>query len=72
MIASVFLLWGSQIMHTLLAGALAQIKTLDAATPRIPEAPSTATIWIMVGILVAAIIVITFKTARRNNNAIEE
>ena len=72
MIAAVNLFWGSQIMHTLLAGALAQIKTLDAATPRIPEPQSTATIWIMVGIIVAAIIVITFKTARRNHNVLEE
>ena len=59
-------------MHNILAGALAQIKTLDAATPRIPDPPSTVTTWIMVGILVIAILLITFKTARRNNNTLEE
>ena len=72
MIASVDLFWGSQIMHTLLAGALAQIKTLDAATPRIPDPPSSATTWIMVGILVVAILLITFKTARRNHGVLDE
>ena len=59
-------------MHMFLAGALAQIKTLDAATPRIPDPPSTVTTWIMVAILAVAILLITFKTARRNNSTLDE
>ncbi|MGN6370450.1 MAG: hypothetical protein ACTHN5_19520 [Phycisphaerae bacterium] len=59
-------------MHTLLAGALAQVKTLDSATPRIGDTPSSATTWIIVAILVVAILLITFKTARRNHNILEE
>lgn len=72
MIAFVDLFWGSRTMHTLLFGALAQIKTLDSATPRIPDAPSLVPTWIMIAILVVAILLITFKTAKRNHNVLDE
>ncbi|HUO07140.1 MAG TPA: hypothetical protein VM008_02325 [Phycisphaerae bacterium] len=59
-------------MLTLLASSLAQIKTLDSTTPRIPDPPSTATTWMIVSVLVVAILIIAFKTARRNHQVIEK
>ena len=59
-------------MMTFLANSLAQIKTLDSSTPRIPDPPSTATTWMMVAVLVVAIILMALKTARRNNQVLDE
>jgi hypothetical protein len=44
---------------------------LDSDTPRV-EAGSTVVTWVIAGILVVAVLLIAFKTARRNNQLLDD
>ena len=54
--------------HTLFS-LLAQVKESDLAPdkPRLQIDGSTMTAWIIIGVLVAGILLITFKTSKRNH-----
>ena len=54
-----------------LANMLAQVKALSSDTPRV-EPPSTAVTWMIVGVMVVAILLMAFKTARRNNQLLDD
>jgi hypothetical protein len=71
MIADVEQFTGQANMMNLLANTLAQVKALSSDTPRV-EPPSTATTWMMVAVIVVAILLMAFKTARRNNQLLDD
>ena len=71
MIALVEQFTGQTNMMMHLANTLAQVKALSSDTPRV-EATSSVTTWMIVGFIVVLILLMAFKTARRNNQLLDD